>query len=517
VAVGIGAAFAWNGKVWSKVPLPRQVPADSEFGAVACAGPADCMAVGFTGSAVPLAMRWNGVRWHRVASAGIACFAGQCGISGHGRGRYVVVGDNLSSFWNGRSWHRIALPAANVLVPGVSCTESFCLAVGRSVGNSSEFAWNGKKWHTLPRTGFDNESVWCTRPTACMDVGFGGVSSWNGRRWTRLRLSVINRFTGVSCTRPGNCIAVGPTNNLALERDWLAERWNGSRWQVIPGPAKTDGGPAEQISCTSMRFCMALSTFAFDPAAQWWNGRRWIATDLPFQSPPGTFGIEGLSCSSPSKCVAVGGNVAWNWNGTSWPESNPEIGGPNVDLQSVSCLSATLCMATGFVYTGDCQDTCTMTGLAEQWNGSSWSVSDSTILGSSTLDHLPSSQISCPAATFCMEETTGVGPVSVRSWDGHSWTQQTVPFSTASGISCGGTSSCVVISTFIRGGELADTTEIWNGTSWRAAKPAPGGLLTALSCSRPDRCTAAGGTAGNLAMTQTWDGTSWKLTHPANP
>jgi hypothetical protein len=514
VAVGGGDAFAWNGKVWSRVPLPPRLRG-GQFPHVACAGPADCMAVG-TG-----AMRWNGVKWHQVAASVTCLLEYECSVSGDGPGRYVAVGDSDKSFfWNGHSWREVALPVFDEL-PGISCTGSFCLAVG----SSSDVAWNGRKWSALPSTGFGNAAVWCTRRTACMDVGSGLASFWNGRRWTPQRLSTIDRLAAVSCTRPGNCIAVGLTNNLALAPllapDWLAERWNGSKWQVIPGPARTGGTGQEQISCTSTRFCMAVNTLAYDPGAQRWNGRKWIATNLP--ADVGEQGVEGLSCSSASNCLAIAGDAAWAWDGTSWhATASPGISGQYVDLQSVSCASATMCMAIGYDFTlSTCGNGCTVNLLAEQWNGSSWSVSNTPVLDvGSVPDFLPSNQISCPSATFCMQETTASalpGGAGVMSWNGQTWTQQKVSvasFYAPPNISCGGTSSCVVVrNTEARRG----AAEVWNGTSWRATRLAPGGLVNAVSCSRPGRCVAVGTTAGDLTMAQSWDGTAWKLLHPVNP
>jgi hypothetical protein len=512
VAVGFDA-FTWNGKAWTRVPVPRGLPIASEFTNVACAGPDDCMALGSHGGPSPLAMWWNGAKWRRVAGAATCVVPGQCGLSGDGRGRYVAVGDDNSFIWNGHSWRRIPLPGVNDELPGIWCAGSFCLAVG----SSSDFGWNGAKWSTLPSTGFGNAAVWCAGRSACMDVGSGLATFWNGRRWTPMRLSKIDRLSAVSCNRPGNCVAVGLTNNPPLIPDWLAERWTGSVWQVITGPAKTVGIGTAQISCTSTQFCMALNTLAFDPGAQRWNGSHWIATNLPTDL--GEQGVEGLSCSSASSCLAIAGDAAWAWDGSSWhATASLGISGQYVDLQSVSCASATMCMAIGFdVSNSSCGSTCTAYLLAEQWNGSTWSVSATPVLAiGSEPDFLPSSQISCPTTTFCMEETQGQVNV-VLSWDGHTWTQQhvSVPaFFTGPEISCGGPSSCVIAGD-TQGGNGA--AEVWNGTAWRATRPASGGLLSAVSCSRQDRCVAVGTTAGDLTMAQSWNGTSWKLLRPVNP
>jgi hypothetical protein len=533
VAVGASEALTWNGRVWSKAPLSRQLQR-SDFISVACAGPADCMAVGIYtpsggGLQQPIAMRWNGAKWHQVAAS-----PGAGALSGDGPGRYVAVGADASFFWNGSSWLRVALPGS-IELQGISCARSFCLAVG----SSSEFAWNGSKWSTLPATGFSNAGVWCTGRDACMDVGGGLASYWNGRGWTPMRLSVINRLRAVSCTRPGNCMALGETNNLRLAPlgqapAWLAERWSGSAWQNIPGPASglsafqgsnldCAPGTCPAVSCTTTRFCMALDVNANNPAAQRWNGSEWIATNL--SADLGYQIIQDLSCASSGSCLAVGALSqadarAWAWDGTSWhATASPGISGQDTALQSVSCASATMCMAVGYEFTPPCDTTpCTIHLLAEQWNGSTWSVTGTPALGTGTVYELPSSLISCPSTTFCMEVT---GP-SARSWDGHTWHKRAAPSRyIAPDLSCGSASSCVVVGNLgpVSGTPFGETgaAQAWNGTAWRTTRLASAGLLHAVSCPQPDQCIAVGATLYDQAMAQSWNGTAWKLLSPANP
>ncbi len=84
--------------------------------------------------------------------------------------------------------------------------------------------------------------------------------------------------------------------------------------------------------------------------------------------------LNSVSCVSASFCVAVG-YVGTNqeplieaWNGTSWSViPSPEHSGAGAILNGVSCVSASFCMAVGWT-TGD------VVSLIEVWNGTVWSV-----------------------------------------------------------------------------------------------------------------------------------------------
>ena len=61
------------------------------------------------------------------------------------------------------------------------------------------------------------------------------------------------------------------------------------------------------------------------PLAESWNGTTWTLVPTPALANTGA-GLNGVSCTSPSSCMAVGeftgiGNemtLAEAWNGTSW-------------------------------------------------------------------------------------------------------------------------------------------------------------------------------------------------------
>jgi hypothetical protein len=118
----------WNGKNWAKTTTPNpdgtKAGANNELGAITCLVPADCWAVGNSGS----------------------------NIVG------VGVGRNVALHWNGRKWRKVATPNpagtatgdVNILL-GVRCVAAGnCWAVGAqesATGIRDEILhWNGTKW-----------------------------------------------------------------------------------------------------------------------------------------------------------------------------------------------------------------------------------------------------------------------------------------------------------------------------------------------------------------------------------
>jgi len=124
---------------------------------------------------------------------------------------------------------------------------------------------------------------------------------------------------------------------------------------------------------------MAIGTTDEGPLtlfAALWNGQRWKVTKLP-----GKYSVlwgdgaagPSLSCASATSCVAAGSHavapihqplnlvdLGLIWNGHTWRIDNP--GGPG-GVSTVSCASAGRCVAIGLPGTAT---------LAKLWNGRTW-------------------------------------------------------------------------------------------------------------------------------------------------
>src|SRR6266487_3892850 len=233
----------------------------------------------------------------------------------------------------------------------------------------------------------------CTAATSCTAVGTyvkaSGVGvtlaeHWNGSTWRiqptpNPRGAAVSSLSGVSCTAPSACTAVGNSVTRAGESQPLAERWDGTRWRIQPTPNPEQGaGVLSGVACMSASSCIAVgASNAFTPSArtlaEQWNGKRWSIQPTPNPKQGGGF-LASVACTSPSACTAAGrsnaGTLAERWNGTRWriQRTPTPAGAQFVFLNTVACPSASACTAAGAYL----NSSGTFQTLAERWDGTRW-------------------------------------------------------------------------------------------------------------------------------------------------
>jgi hypothetical protein len=165
----------------------------------------------------------------------------------------------------------------------------------------------------------------------------------------------------------------------------LAEQWNGTTWKIRTTPTPGSSGVLAGVACTSPAACLAVggrrtTVKNLVTLAEGWNGTGWKVQSSPNPRGAAVAGLGGISCPGPAACMAVGArtdptgestfNLAESWNGTGWSlVHTPNPGSTVNELFGLSCTSPTNCMAVGdFVGIGNGHT------LAESWNGTHWSV-----------------------------------------------------------------------------------------------------------------------------------------------
>lgn len=97
------------------------------------------------------------------------------------------------------------------------------------------------------------------------------------------------------------------------------------------------------------------STDVYQTLGEVWNGSTWSATPSP-NGGPGSV-LRAITCQSASSCQAAGSyqgtsgqlTLAESWNGRTWTVRAPPNRTPrNDNLQAVSCVTSSDCVATGF-------------------------------------------------------------------------------------------------------------------------------------------------------------------------
>lgn len=116
-------------------------------------------------------------------------------------------------------------------------------------------------------------AVSCVTATACFAVGEGSTGRplapvttvterWNGHSWVVMASpnpsgAKNSHLDVVSCTTTTFCMAVGRSAATKTSQTELVERWNGTKWSIVPTPNSTQSGLGG-VSCTTARFCMAV-------------------------------------------------------------------------------------------------------------------------------------------------------------------------------------------------------------------------------------------------------------------
>jgi hypothetical protein len=318
---------------------------------------------------------------------------------------------------------------------------------------------------------------------------------WNGNGWDIMPVpnppgmtSAGGNLESVSCTGPSACMAVGAYSNSSGQPQPLSERWNGTKWSIVPIPHLPGAQVTllNSVACTSASACTAVAA-AVTASGTWvtmaerWNGTRWSIQPTP--NPAGTLGagLSGVDCTGPSACTAVGAAVdsagdpvgptlAERWNGTKWsiqPTPNPSSPGGGI-LSWVACPSPSVCTAVGASVDSSGSPPAT---LAERWSGSGWSIQPT-------------------------PNPAGVQGVRLE------------------GVACASPSACTAV-----GGSFGNTSlaERWNGNKWVIqASPNPEGpiydlMLWTVACSRPLQCMAVGKYASfapQLTLAEQWNGSN---------
>jgi hypothetical protein len=355
---------------------------------ISCASPTACLAVGLNTDSsgrptTPAAEALHGTAWRPVAVKAPkgAVTAILTGVSCKAATYCLAVGtwdDKAGNArpaawtWNGTALTPVAAPPMPSdseldVLSAVSCVAvKSCVAIGSAFASSGDtlqlvWTWNGKSWArkaavTLPGTSDAQlTAAHCFSLTSCVVGGITTpatgntdtesllLASWNGKAFTPQQAGAVSvafaSVTGLSCSSPSHCAAVGVNVNdtNASTMSAFAEVRNGVTWTATKwtGPKGAKTASLSGVSCTSAASCVAAGATGSerDPhaAALSYNGTRWSVITVPSAGAGHYSGFEDVSCPKPGDCVAIGryGKVtapvtdsgkllAGYWNGKAW-------------------------------------------------------------------------------------------------------------------------------------------------------------------------------------------------------
>jgi hypothetical protein len=284
-----------------------------------------------------------------------------------------------------------------------------------------------------------------------------------------------NIFDGVTAISASDIWAVGYTDS-----EPLTAHWDGSSWSVIPNPTLSGQNLLVSVSAIATNNVWAVGQGNGSlPLTENWNGSIWSVVSAPLPGGSGYF-FSVAAIPGTNEAWAVGyyqssRNVSRTlielWNGSAWNVVNsPNASGAGNRLLSVAAGSSTDAWAVGNYK----DSSSALQQLTEHWDGTSWSVVSSPIIGRfSTL--WSAAQIPTSSDYFAVGTSTKQGSPAhnlTEAWDGTSWDvdqNQNVSGvnNTLFGVTAlSSTNAWAVGLVYTNGGANQALAEHWNGDRW---------------------------------------------------
>jgi hypothetical protein len=300
----------------------------------------------------------------------------------------------------------------------------------------------------------------CSGGASCGSYPGTMLGTTDGSTWSDQNSVTNNNLFAVSCVTATWCEAVGASGAIVGTTD-------GSDWTVQTSNTTLQ---LNGVSCASTTFCVAVgATKEIDV----YNGTSWTSSVV------GANNWDSVDCVSTTTCFAVDskGVIDRTTNGGStW---SAMTSGTTLQLNEISCASATFCVAVG------------ASKEIDVYNGTSWT---SSLVGANNWDG-----VSCPSVTTCFA-VDSKGGIDVTLNAGVTWTAQTSPTTIQlNSISCASVTSCWAVgnspSAGVGGVMIATST---GGATWSAGTDPFTQPLNGVDCFSSTVCYADGSAGGSV-------------------
>jgi hypothetical protein len=301
----------------------------------------------------------------------------------------------------------------------------------------------------------------------------GLIEHYNGSAWSISATPALSGarytyLTGLAADSASDAWAVGFELTSRSHTSPVAAHYNGTSWSIAALPQQLQLSGLSAVAAVSASNVWAVgddssTTATGPPLIEHYDGTTWSVTSTSVTT---AGSLNSVAAVSASNVWAVGSQpgtgLAMHYDGTGWTQASlPAPTGGQWELTGVSASSASDLWAVGYV---DSADGLAAHGIAEHFNGSTWSVTQLPDLGSS------------------------------------------YPFNTLSAVDDVAPGNVWAIGTSVTSnGQSAPLVEHFDGTSWQvAAAPSSGSLvlsLAALASTSTGQLWAVGGShaAGSTA------------------
>ena len=379
---------------------------------------------------------------------------------------------------------RVLLTAGAALAVAGAATTAVVLASTPSVG--------------LPIPTYLN-AVSCASPSSCVAVGSRlvhrqhptDVVVLSSTTLTPIRSGMGHAFESVSCGSANWCMTVGfGHTHRGIQSMAEAEIYSAGEWRSIPGPP---GGDSRlSLSCVADDRCMAVTQIAGQSlttgGAAWWGGSSWREIAIAKSDLGGQF--AGVSCARIAWCMVIGAHRVGRhqvlepfsaiWDGKTLRSMPvPPTRSLESTLLSVSCNSATACLALGYSVVGNPNHP-TVEGSVDQWDGRRWHVVR--VPAAPGLTFLQS--VSCPTSQACIVVGTnapsgfiyGANEMVAYEWAHNAWSELRIAsqpswyplYGGFLSIDCSSARRCVAVGSADVMGRAWALVERWDGHAWTA-------------------------------------------------
>ena len=292
--------------------------------------------------------------------------------------------------------------------------------------------WNGSSWSQDPYIAPDNlNGIHCPAVGTCFAVGdqSGGevILQLSGGVWSRVGPSGAipnENLNGIHCFDANNCIAVGDNGTIL--------RYNTGAWSSVGSTVTSD---INSVYCTGATSCWAVAD-TYNPlgppptqeAILQWLGGAW--TLLPASGSIPNENLNSIYCLDAANCFATGDNgTLLQLSGGTW--SDVSSGATTEDMNGIWCSTTSNCIAVGDNGTVLRWDGAswsnTVTPALLRWNGVSWSDASGLLASGINRDLRAVTTLSY-ADGWVIGETGGgaVAPcpnnrARIGRWNGSSW------------------------------------------------------------------------------------------------
>jgi hypothetical protein len=311
--------------------------------------------------------------------------------------------------------------------------------------------WDGTSWAqvAVPSVGTTGGLDAVVAPAAADVWAFGSsriAVHWDGASWQRVSLPVPKgsyspQIIGAAALSSEDIWAVGGVSRANGPEQALIDHWNGSRWQLVPGPPKNRYGLSGVAALSAKNVWAVGETGVSTPTGGGlrtltihWNGKAWKRVPSPNPTTSMTSSanfndtLAAVAGSSARDVWAVGQyyvtangtrgsrSLVLHWDGSSWKQvltPDPLTPGHASSLNGVAAPSARGVWAVGSVNRRGAGH-----ALTEFWNGARWRIVHT--VGA------PLAGVSALGADDAWAAGSGGGVVAdVMYWNGNAWTVKT--------------------------------------------------------------------------------------------